>query len=448
MRNGQLVTVNEYGQTMEEANAPENWQNGAYVGPAVTNTEQVNGGANTTYANGWQQFVPGVQQTPITTGTPQPTTPAITYNPDGTRVLTNTEQQTADYWAARQPRTPAQIATENERIRQEHLAQQQAEIDTINQMYAGILSQIDRDNQGRLGSSYNIQALTGERGSYTGDADIRKTTDANAEIKNAKIAEKTAKITQIMNNYQSEIDDEILKATELRTKDADAWIEYQKGEVDRARTQSTELRARFLAAGMKATDIDEGTWQKIADAGGYTIDQAKALYNSEYSAQQKAFLEGEAAKTAAAEKARLENEKTIAETGKIGAETKAQTEQKERLMIQEGYVYMSTPAIRDRYARKGRVMATVNGRTYMAPIEKDPNKSSSNTSTSKQNENEMNAALASLAGLDGFVSPETYVQLRKAWINDGENPTTFDTKFKGFRNPANKNYVVSADVTI
>jgi len=54
----------------------------------------------------------------------------------------------------------------------------------------------------------------------------------------------------------------------------------------------------------------------------------------------------------------------------------------------------------------------------------------------------MNAALNEVVGSDGFVSPQDYAALKQQWVEAGLTPTEFDTKFKGFRNPENKNYNV------
>jgi len=462
-RNGQLVTVNDYGQTMEEANDPGSWNNGQYVGPAVAKEEQINGGRLITYANGWQKFIPGAQ--PATTQQQPDTT--VTYNTDGTRKET-TDDEIAAYYNSKKPKTAEEIAAEEERIRQRRLEQQQAEIATIEQMYSRIMDQIYRDNTGRLGSSYNITALTGERGSPSGQADTNKTKAYNQRIVDAKLAEKQAKIAQIMSDYQTKIDDDILKATELRTKDAEAWLEYQSKEADRIRSNAAELRKNFLTAGMAPEEIDDATWKKIADAGGYTVEQAKALYKAEYDSQQASFVAAEQEKLAKfvtaeqeklakEEKARLENEKTKAETEKILSDAKSSQEEKERLLISKGYVYMSTPALRDQYVRKGRVMVTVNGRTYMAPIEKDPNKKTggggstsrssrssqrSQSSLEKELEQEVLEAVRAVREPGGFISPEYYLQFRDTWIQNGGNPTSFDTKFKGVRNPS-RNYGIA-----
>jgi len=46
-----------------------------------------------------------------------------------------------------------------------------------------------------------------------------------------------------------------------------------------------------------------------------------------------------------------------------------------------------------------------------------------------------------IVGDDGFISPDNYKKARVAWVQQGLNPTTFDTKFKGYKNPNNPNYV-------
>lgn len=51
-------------------------------------------------------------------------------------------------------------------------------------------------------------------------------------------------------------------------------------------------------------------------------------------------------------------------------------------------------------------------------------------------------AAASVIGADGKIAPWDYLALRNTFINRGGNPTTFDTKMKGFRDPSNPSYPV------
>lgn len=51
---------------------------------------------------------------------------------------------------------------------------------------------------------------------------------------------------------------------------------------------------------------------------------------------------------------------------------------------------------------------------------------------------EMTAILGQRVGQDGFVSPSDYRTARNAWIEQGLNPTKFDTAMRDFRNPKDK----------
>lgn len=348
----------------------------------AVNENPANPGTTTYYSDGTSSFSPKqvnpqgmTLQEMVNYSNNQ--TPAVTYNPDGTRVLTDAEKKMEDYYASKEPKTPEEIAAEEEAIRQRRLERQQAEIDTVNAMYANILNQIGIDNKDRLGSTATIQALTGERGSKSGAADVKKTTDYNTSVVRAAEAEKANKIAAIMSDYEIQIDRDLELARKNRETDAASWIEYQNTTAERNRTNAANLRASLIDAGLEPTEIDDPTWQKIADAGGYTVAQAKALYKSDYDKRQAALVAAEEEAALEFTKKQLANAKTEAEVTKILAEANNTAEEKENLLIREGYIYMSTPAQRDQYAKTGRIMVTVNGRTYMAPMEKDPNKSSS-----------------------------------------------------------------------
>lgn len=281
----------------------------------------------------------------------------ITYNPDGTRKL-SAEEEIADFYDKNRPKTAEEIAAEEEKIRQGNYEQQQLAISGINQIYDNLLAQINRDNASRMGSAATINALSGQRGTPSGaaieDTQMRK----NNEIVNATNAERSAKISQIMSSYKKSISEEITAAKEARTKDANSWLAYKAGEVDRQKSHAVDLRKAFLASNMKPDEIDDKTYQEMADAGGYTVDQAKALYKSEYDKAITDFVAKE-------EKESAQLEKIKAETAKLKADTLAKSE--DNLLINKGYTYISTPAERDAYKKQGRIVVVKNGRTYLAP---------------------------------------------------------------------------------
>jgi hypothetical protein len=69
--------------------------------------------------------------------------------------------------------------------------------------------------------------------------------------------------------------------------------------------------------------------------------------------------------------------------------------------------------------------------------------STTKTSTETQATKDMTAQLSQLAGSDGFIAPDSYTEARNAWVQAGFNATTFDTKFKGYKNPNNPYYVTN-----
>lgn len=328
--------------------------------PGVFNTE-----AGKKFAAGRPTYVsPTGNQSDTSNNNPEYNA-GIKYNSDGTRVLSSAEQEIANYYANNKPKTPSEIAADEDKIRQDRLIQQQQAITSINSMYDNLLNQINKDNSSRLGSAASINALSGNRGSASGLANESNVRTANQRVIDANEAERTAKISQIMNDYKNQISDEITKARELRTKDANAYLAYKAGEIDRNKATASDLRAKLIGARLKPEDIDEETYKQIGEAGGYTADEAKILYTADYNQAVKDFAASEAAKVAASKKAAAEVEKTQAETEKLKADANAKSD--ENLLINKGYVYVSTPAQRDQLISEGRIVTERNGKTYVAP---------------------------------------------------------------------------------
>lgn len=58
---------------------------------------------------------------------------------------------------------------------------------------------------------------------------------------------------------------------------------------------------------------------------------------------------------------------------------------------------------------------------------------------------EMTQAINDVTGADRFISPQDHQLLRKQWVDAGGSSTTFDTKFRGYLNPNNPNYVTKKE---
>jgi hypothetical protein len=66
--------------------------------------------------------------------------------------------------------------------------------------------------------------------------------------------------------------------------------------------------------------------------------------------------------------------------------------------------------------------------------------SSGNTSSGSSIESKVQSYFSGVIGGDGYVSPSDWQAARAAYVKDGGNATTFDTKFKGYKNPNNQYY--------
>ena len=129
------------------------------------------------------------------------------------------------------------------------------------------------------------------------------------------------------------------------------------------------------------------------------------------------------------------------------AETQATTKIKTQMdLLKEGWNYVSTPLIRKQLEDTGQYeFTTLDGRTYARPLKVVSGGGGGGGGGGVKNETQaikdMTAQLSTVTGDAGYVSPDDYLKARKAWIDNGYNPTTFDTKMAGFRNPNNPDYI-------
>ncbi|MDD3999870.1 MAG: LysM domain-containing protein [Bacilli bacterium] len=168
-------------------------------------------------------------------------------------------------------------------------------------------------------------------------------------------------------------------------------------------------------------------------------------------------------------------EKALEAKQKLGQDTADKKVDQDQDMIAKGFFYVKTPAERDRLKNEGYQIVELGGRTYAKPQKltkvtykgtttwyneqgEKVNPSSSQVAsqgggsmtvasktTSTNNEKsaivEMTTAISQNVGADGFLSPQDHQELRNQWIQAGLSATSFDTKFKGYLNPNNPNYI-------
>lgn len=385
-------------------------------------------------------------------GNPVGSSPAVTYNPDGTRSLSAADQ----YWKDNPIPTSAETAQQDNQTKADFATRQQQAIDSINNMYVSILAKANQQGQDKLGSTNVINALSGNRGSASGAANVDNTNQANDQIYQGILAEKQNKINTIMSNTYKDQTAELQYQNDLRRQNLDKYLAYMGTKENDNLTKSKAMRAQLIADNINVNDIAPDTLKQMADNAGYTVDQFKTLYEAEQKANQQTFLNNE-------QKRLTDLEKTKAETAKLQAEA----DPFDKSMMSKGYVPLSSP--NDLKGLTENDIIRVGDKIYRKPITKPTTPvtktvgkdlyqyndktggwdkvvsassgGGSSSSTEKAAVDEMNKAMSAVAGGDGYISPLDYTTLRKQWVDSGLSPTTFDTKFKGYRNPNNPNYV-------
>lgn len=287
----------------------------------------------------------------------------IVYNSDGSRSVVD------NYWDAHNPTTDPTYQDSINTSRKDILSRQQNEIDSINNMYANILAQANRTGQNRVNEANVINALSGQRGSASGDATVAGAETAAANEMANKLKEKQGIISGIFDKYNNELNNDIKYQNDLRRTDTQAWLNYMGNK--EAQNKET-LKSHFndlISNGIKPEDVPADQWGPMAEAMGYTTDQLHTLYSTMHKKNQDAW-------TAAQLKALEETNKTKAETAKLNAEAEASKnkqsqdalkikQQQDAEMLKQGFSYVATPEQRDQLKSQGYEIRTgADGRTY------------------------------------------------------------------------------------
>ena len=252
--------------------------------------------------------------------------PKVKYNSDGTRSVLDTLME------ENKPLSKAEFEAQNAQTKSEYSKMLQDRISAIENMYVGIISSANERGKDKLGSANVINALAGQRGSASGARNIDEVNKANNDIMQNILAEKQSKIQSIMDQNYKDQSESLAKARELRQTDLGKYIDYLgQSEKDKI-TKNQKMRADLIAGGIKLEDIDNDTLKAMADSAGYSVDQFKALYNSELKGNQDKFVKDEQKRIA-------ELAKTEAETAKL----KAEADPVQKQLLAKGYTPITNP---------------------------------------------------------------------------------------------------------
>jgi len=160
-----------------------------------------------------------------------------------------------------------------EQLRQEARAAAQAQIDAINQVYAGLINTEQAQGERRSGQTGAMNARAGLLGSDFGAANQERTTQYNNQQIKALNDDKTMKIQEIF----AEADK--VAAENLRQQKEDAKYKFETGqsllkeqiEQDERKLAAGQKRAADTAAlGVNLKDLSESDYKMLMEQAGFT----------------------------------------------------------------------------------------------------------------------------------------------------------------------------------
>lgn len=302
--------------------------NGQYASAGTTRTQDVgqistwvNAGGETLYNFG----------TPAPTSMPIPQVPWVDYSKDprGTMPLPpNTAQPIGTNqpvpWSASSIFWPENTfenqyyknlndqyntPIDEEAIRRQKQADYQAQLDSVKAIYADQLNQARVRGQGRQGSSSAIQARRWLLGSNVGEAMTNNIETLNVQEQDLVRQEEANAIAAIQGLIRSWANEEIAARKKAIKEGGESLLAYYSGAGDRKAKKTSDAAKKLLALGKDPSAISDAD---LATAG---IDKNDLLaeYNTLKASQKAAAdkVKADALKT------QLDNEKTMAETGKL-----------------------------------------------------------------------------------------------------------------------------------
>lgn len=241
------------------------------------------------------------------TGTGKPVTGSVQ---DVLGSMWGEDQFTTDYYA--NLANTATGAIDEDAIRKQKEAEYQAQIDSVNRLYADKLNQARIQGQGRLGSSTAMQARGGLLGSDFGAAQTSNVQAYNTDIENSVEAERQSALNDIFAEIRTNATAEIAAKRAAKEAGAKEYLQYLAGATERKATKHSNAAKILLSKWVDPKSVSDEELKKL----GLTRDELTMAYNELKSGVDKAAQE----EATAAETTRLGQEKTQAEINRINRE--------------------------------------------------------------------------------------------------------------------------------
>ena len=372
-----------------------------------------------------------------------------------------------------------QAPINEQQIRDQTLQKFQTQIDALTNYYAEVKRKRQNaefvQGEGRLGSDAAIQSRRGLLGSTMGGAQTNTINAKNLEIQDSIAAtvdsERVAAVQAILGKANADADAEIKAKQEAKTKGATDYIEFLKGAATRKEERLNSAIANVLQDEM---EFDDKELKQLADQFGLDVKTFKSKIAENKTA---------AATKAAKDAPKLEVVDGVGYQRQEDGSYKAVTQKEAaKPIIIDGVGYDrqadgTLKAVTQKEAPKpinrvvGKVLqVSLDGGITWAPAKQASTPGVKPTgknvptkpvvvtpvNDTKKTEAAINDIVAGIGGgefynengnkiavgADGKLSPQDYLTIRNEYVKMGYNPTTFDTKLKGYRDPNNTEYAV------
>lgn len=218
-----------------------------------------------------------------------------------------------------------------DQIRQQKLAEMQAQIDATNKIFAEKLAQERQTGLGRLGTTTAIGARRGLLGSDFGVSQTRQTEDLNKSQEDLINQERLATISSLMTQARNTASQEIAEKRQAMLGGYEARKAYYAGQEERKTKKAEKAISALVNSGVNLEDLTEEDFNTYAKSYGLSKDDIKAGFNQAKAEQDKLVQEQA--------KAELENVKTQAEIDKITAEIQKGERDANKPIEVGGYMY-------------------------------------------------------------------------------------------------------------
>lgn len=203
-------------------------------------------------------------------------------------------------------------------IYQKMLTEQQAQIDSINNVYNDQLNNARIKGQGRLGSTTALNARSGLLGSDMGQANTANQENANTEEQNAINHERMVSINSIYSKIKTDAKEEAAANKLAKSKGADAQLEFLT--VTKPALQKKKLADAVKSLVLKGIDpksMSQEEKDSYTKGLGISFDELDTAFNTGVAENNKLLAEQQKL-TDEGNKRTLENEKLTKENALIG----------------------------------------------------------------------------------------------------------------------------------